>query len=115
MGIADVAVASLSAVLGFLTLAGLATRYVLLPYLKEHLIKPVAETRNQVTVNHHSSPTPTVLDRIDDVSQQVHQLSLMFDRHLDWSQQEVDALWAVLNRRRAGTDPNRPPRTERAL
>lgn len=29
------------------------------------------ETHKQVTVNHHSSQTPTVLDRIDDVRQEV--------------------------------------------
>lgn len=29
--------------------------------------RQVRETHKQVTVNHHSSATPTVLDRIDDV------------------------------------------------
>lgn len=35
-------------------------------------VRTVAEeTRHQVTVNHHSSTTPTVLDRIDDLSQEL--------------------------------------------
>lgn len=32
----------------------------------------VEETHHQVTVNHHSSDRPTVLDRIDDVAQAQH-------------------------------------------
>ena len=33
--------------------------------------KQINETHKQVTVNHHSSESPTVLDRIDDVQQAV--------------------------------------------
>lgn len=95
----EIAVATLTILTLLLALIGLAVRFILLPYLREHLIEPVKETRKQVTVNHHSSETPTVLDRIDDVSQQVHRLAGMFDGHLDWSQREVDALWAALKRK----------------
>lgn len=108
----DVIAAALSAVLLAFTLAGLAVRYVLLPYLREHLIAPVKETNKQVTENHHSNPNPTVLDRIDDVSHQVAEnttetraLARMFDGHLDWSQREVDRIWKQL-----GIERKRPRR-----
>lgn len=86
---AEIAVVSVSVLTGLLGLVGLAVRYVLLPYLKEHLIEPVKETNKQVTVNTHASDSPTVLDRIDDVSQQIRVLARMFDGHLSWSQAEV--------------------------
>lgn len=117
----DVIAAALSAVLLGLTLLGLAVRYVLMPYLQTHLIIPmkagaelVEETHKQVTVNHHSSEQPTVLDRIDDVSQQVgtaitkvDTLGRMFDGHLEQAaaaegrvQREVDRIWRALEERR---------------
>lgn len=117
----DVIAAALSAVLLGLTLLGLAVRYVLMPYLQTHLIKPmkvgaelVEETHKQVTVNHHSSERPTVLDRIDDVANQVAEntretraLGRMFDGHLEQAleaenrvQREVDRIWRALDRKR---------------
>lgn len=68
-------------------LVGLAVRYVLLPYLRDHLIQPVNETHKQVTENHHAQPNgqPTVLDRIDDVQRDVKALSVVMDAHMEWS------------------------------
>lgn len=40
-------------------------------WAQEQIIGPLHETRHQVTVNHHSSDNPTVLDRLDDVHAEV--------------------------------------------
>lgn len=125
LGIAGAVVVLL---LGLCTLLGLAVNFVLLPYLDAHLIQPLRETREaaqearkQVTENHHSNPVPTVLDRIDDVAQQVaantrltadntdqtRALARMFDGHLEQAQAaearfqtEVDRIWARLKKER---------------
>ena len=86
------------AVLSALTLAcglvSLAVRYILLPYLKEHLVTPVKQVEKQVTENHHSNAEPTVLDRIDDVQQEVRALARMFDGHMKWSEGWVERVEA---------------------
>lgn len=73
----------------FITLCvivGLAVRYVLVPYLREHLIAPVQETHKQVTENHHQSPaSPTLPDRIEDLATDVRALTRVMDEHLRWS------------------------------
>lgn len=100
----EIVVAVLSGVTLFLGLIGLGVRFALLPYLKEHVIDPVKQTNKQVTVNHHSSKEPTVLDRIDDVHRELSALARMFDGHLDWSQREVDQLWRELKRKKNRDD-----------
>lgn len=59
------------ALIAVLTLLGIIGRFAwkwfLEPWLREHLIEPVQETRHQVTENSHASPKPTVPDRIDDL------------------------------------------------
>lgn len=59
--------------------------------------KKVDETHKQVTVNHHSSEEPTVLDRIDDVRTEVvglrgevNTLHTQFNSHVAHSN-EMDA------------------------
>ena len=83
----------------FLTICvivGLAVRYVLVPYLRDHLIGPVRETHKQVTENHHQSPdTPTLPDRIEDVAVDVRALTRVMDEHLRWSDR-----WTSLYERR---------------
>lgn len=129
LGIAGAVVVLL---VGICTLIGLAVRYALMPYLDLHLVQPLRETREaaqearkQVTENHHSNPRPTVLDRIDDVAQQVaantrltadntaavDTLARMFDGHLEQAQDtterfqvEVDRIWAQLRDRREKED-----------
>lgn len=71
---------------------GILVRLVLLPYLREHLIAPVKQVEKQVTVNHHSSLEPTVLDRIDDVQQEVKVLGRMLEGHMEWSERWVDLI-----------------------
>jgi phosphopantothenoylcysteine synthetase/decarboxylase len=59
--------AALGVTISVLALLGLGYRFVLLPNLEKNLFAPVKETHHQVTVNHHSSDTPTLKDMIDDV------------------------------------------------
>jgi len=43
--------------------------------------RKVSETHKQVTVNHHSSDSPTVLDRIDTMQASILDLAADFNRH----------------------------------
>lgn len=101
-----------------LVLAGLATRFVLVPYLREHLVKPVQETHHQLTQAHHNQPQETtVLDRLDDLHDAVERLTSSssavqsvanaaarssaqahrrLDRHENWADTEVSRLWSVV-------------------
>lgn len=40
-------------------------------WVERELIQPVRETHHQVTVNHHSSDEPTILDRLDTLTASV--------------------------------------------
>lgn len=64
--------------------------------------RKVDETHKQVTVNHHSSKVPTVLDRIDDVDKRVHdvfklviELGTDFNAHVAHSNQMDQRLLEV--------------------
>lgn len=57
---------AVAAIIGISTLAGLAVKFILMPYLRENLIEPISEVYRQTTVNGHSSADPTLLDRMDD-------------------------------------------------
>lgn len=98
-------------------------RYGLLPYLREQL-QLNREIHQQITP---SPPTgaSTMRDelgelreelrnvdsKVEDVAAEVGMVGRMFDGHLDWSQGEVDRLWAELGRARdAGELPPVPPR-----
>lgn len=97
-------------------LIGGVIRYGLLPYLRENL-QQTREIHQQVTSGPSSASDPsTMREELVEVREEVHQLgdkvrdaadefsamALMFDGHLDWSQEEVDRLWAELNRVRGG-------------
>lgn len=107
-------------------LLGLVVRFVLVPYMREALVKPVQETHRQVTQNRHANPEPTVLDRIDDVHDSVKRLTdtvvavqaianaaarstagahRRLDQHTAWADVEVGRLWS--NIRRAHPHPER--------
>ena len=86
-----------------LGLLGLAVRYVLVPWLKEHVITPVKETNHQVTVNKHVSNPPTLLDKIDrvsrdvaDVQTDVRAASTMFEGHIELSADDRRRLWEAV-------------------
>lgn len=109
----------------FLTLcliAGMLTRWVLLPYLRDHLIAPVQETHSAVTENHHASAAaPTLPDRLEDVHgvavealQAVKALARVMDAHMDWSDRWT-SLWereiTNLKQRKEGTTDDENPAT----
>jgi hypothetical protein len=56
---------------GIITLAGAAgviwwlVKPRITDWLEDQLVRPMRETHHQVTVNHHSSAEPTILDRLD--------------------------------------------------
>lgn len=63
------------AILGLCTLAGLIVRWVLLPYLRDQVVKPLKETHRQVTP--HDRPVdaePTIVDRLEDLAHNVSEL-----------------------------------------
>lgn len=84
-----------------LVLVGLAVRYVLMPYLREHLIRPVKETHEQVTVNgHEATQAPTLPDRLDDIATDVGTLTRVLGDHVEWSETEHERIDRELADRR---------------
>jgi uncharacterized membrane-anchored protein len=67
----DGVVAVASGILVVFAVIGLAVRLVLLPYLRDHLVTPVAEVREQVKNTHESN----LREDIDSVSGQITDLS----------------------------------------
>jgi hypothetical protein len=78
-------------------LLGVAAKYVLLPWLRDHLGTPLDEVHKQVAENGHQHPNgPTLPDRIDQLSTDVAQLSTdvravvrVVDSHLEFSDRWV--------------------------
>lgn len=87
-------------------IVGLVVRYVLMPYLRDHLVKPVQETHQQVTQNHHlSAEAPTLPDRLEDLQVDLRTLTLLLDQHVSWSLGEhnnIDRELDKLRKRRNG-------------
>jgi hypothetical protein len=80
---------TLGTFLSLCVVVGLATRYVLLPYLRDHLVGPVREVQKQVTENHHATPEqPTLPDRLEDLSLEIQGLAHVMDVHMRWSEEE---------------------------
>lgn len=128
MSIAAEVVAVSSAVLGVCAVLGLVVRFVLLPYLREQVVKPVQETHRQVTPHDRAdADEPTVVDRLDDVQTSLAELrstaeglakkarrnrdlALSAGRAADvvaqrltdheaWAREEDRRVWRVLNQR----------------
>lgn len=90
---------TLSTLIAASVLIGIVVKLVLLPYLREHLVNPMAQVKRQVSENHHHNKEPTVLDRIDDVGEavesqrtEVRALARVFDTHLAFSDRWVDLI-----------------------
>lgn len=95
--------ASIGVVLGVLAILGLIWRFLLLPNLREQLLKPVDETRRQVTENRHLNRQPTVLDRLDDLQNHVDLLALnqlavlrKLGAHMTESAEDRHHLWLMV-------------------
>ncbi len=105
-------------IVGTTVLIGIGAKILLLPWLRDNLVKPVEETNKQVTVNTHISEPSTMLDsvhllennlksvdtKITNLSNELAHLAQfigiinkMWDHHLEWSQSEVERLWDAIN------------------
>lgn len=82
----------LSVLTSLIVLSAMVVRYVLLPYLRDHLIEPVRETHKQVTENEKSPGSPTLPDRLHDLQTDVGTLTRLLDAHVEWSASEHDRL-----------------------
>jgi hypothetical protein len=75
------------------TIVALATRFILLPYMRDHLVDPVKEVRKQVTENHHATfEQPTLPDRLEDLHSEVRGLARVMDVHMQWSETEHEVM-----------------------
>lgn len=98
---------TLSTCTGILVLVSLAVRFVLLPWLRDHLVSPVQETHRQVSENgHRHRAQPTIPDRLEDLaakvdiattaheaqSRDLQAFRLVLDEHLRWSDRWVDVV-----------------------
>jgi hypothetical protein len=76
---------------------GLAVRFVLVPYLRDHLVQPVQEVKRQVTENSHANAEPTLPDLIDDVRGEVRALSRVLEGHMSSSDRWLDVVMDKLH------------------
>lgn len=98
---------TLATILSLSAVLGLAVRFILLPWLRDHLVLPVQETHRQVSENGHvDRTTPTLPDRLEDLSAKVDEaqeshvvqsrdltaLTRVLDEHLRWSDRWVDVV-----------------------
>ena len=81
---------TLGTIIALSAVLGLAVRLILLPYLREHLVKPMRQVEKQVTENHHSNPKPTILDRLDDIERAVVNTQAEMTRHREDEQARLD-------------------------
>lgn len=97
---------TLGTLVSLMILVAAATKFVLLPWLKDHLVQPVQDTHHQVTANSHSSAVLTIPDRLEDLADKVDEataahdmqardlkaLANVLDQHLRWSDRWVDVV-----------------------
>lgn len=89
-------VAVLSSIALLLGLIGLTVRFVLLPYVREHVVTPVQETRRQVSVNGGNNQPPTLLDKVGQLDTSVQQLRSDFIAHLVNASRDTAAMWNAI-------------------
>jgi hypothetical protein len=109
----DVVTWVLGSLVSLSILAGLATRYVLFPWLRDKLLEPVRETHRQVSENGHvDEDSPTIPDRLEELAAKVDDatsqhnsqardlraLTRVLDEHLRWSNRWVDEVDDKLER-----------------
>ncbi len=109
----DVVTWILGTVISMSILLGLAVRYVLMPYLREHLIRPVAETRKQVSDNGMKNDPPTLPDMVHDVKRDVGALSRVMDEHMNWSERWTDLIEREVEWLRSQINHHHPENGER--
>jgi hypothetical protein len=97
-----VSIEKLGAIMGLilstLAVVGLAVRFILVPYLRENLVKPLQRTEHAVTANGHRDPeNPTMRDQFADVKVLISALDNKLDGHLAWSNEETSRLWRAIS------------------
>lgn len=112
---------TLGSLVSLCILVGVATKFVLVPYLREHLFSPLRETHRQVSENGHTHhDTPTLPDRLEDLAVKVDDasrahadqarditaLTRVMDEHLRWSDRWVDVVDRELELLKQRTKPN---------
>lgn len=96
-----------------------SVKHLVLPWLEAHFVTPAkeaarnsAETRRQMTVNHHVSDPPTLLDTVhtvrndvadvrEDLAEARQAFALaggMFEGHITASEEDRAALWSAVSR-----------------
>lgn len=88
-------------------IVGLGVKFVLLPWLRDHLVQPVRQVHRQVAENGHANEKhPTIPDRLEDLAEKVDEatdahkvqardmsaLTRVLDEHLRWSDRWVDVV-----------------------
>lgn len=89
-------------------------RYMLLPYLHEQLVTPLAEakvlaeeTNRQVSINGNRTPeSPTLKDEMSNLRQAVLSVDERLEKYLAWASIEHHRIWDAIR------FPNLPPRAE---
>ena len=89
-------------------------RYMLLPYLHEQLVKPLAEaktlaeeTNRQVSINGNRTPeSPTLKDEMSNLRVAVLGIDERLEKYLAWASVEHHRIWDAIR------FPNLPPRAE---
>lgn len=110
----NVAGAVAGSLLAIAALLALVWRAVVRPWLVAQLVDPVRETHKQVTVNGHSSDTPTILDLLADLRIGQQQIRADLADHIRTAHRRdrLDYLDDIERRRdinggRPPTDPDR--------
>jgi uncharacterized membrane-anchored protein len=103
----DGIVAVSSGLLVVFAVLGLAVRLVLLPYLRDHLVTPVAEVREQVKNTHESNlreDIDSVSDQITDLTESVRRARIedrqRWREHMSYSATIVERLERLERARR---------------
>mgnify|MGYP006141597475 CR=1 FL=1 len=74
---------------------GLAVRFILVPYLRENLVKPMAETHHSVTQNGGKNNPPTIPDQMHAMRKSLDELGRKFDDHLSVAADDQQRLASV--------------------
>lgn len=103
----------IGAVVSAVSVIGGAARWLLWPRLIASIradIAPmraqVAETHKQVTENHHANENPTVLDRIDDVHQEVTKVRDDLNNSILLAAKAQADMWRAIEAVANGTPPS---------
>ena len=81
----------LGTIIALSAIVGILVRVVLVPYLKEHLFKPMRVVQRQVDENHHSNSKPTVLDWLSDVHSVVDEGVQDLKDQISATEQKIEA------------------------